>query len=273
MAMRIFSRLVPCVLALWLGRQAMPADDAAAVRASQVWEEAIKAKGGRERIRSISNFVRSSTSRWGFMGFNDFTVSYETLLVLPSKMWDWIDERPSKFGLQLMIVDLEQDYHQLIYDGMDSPLARGRPNVGDISRIRELQILTFMETQWVQPEVRRAEDKLWNLRRVTVVETQLGDQGFDFYLDRQTRLPLRVLIKTPTKIRIHETDCRLGEYSDVEGLQLPHDVSCKEQDMPRPPREKVRYRLNVEYDKELFRRPPSLDRGPKGWQPWKAEGL
>lgn len=271
MAINALLRFAPWLLAAIIAPQAFPVDHAGIAKAREAWEEAIRAKGGRERLRSVSNVVLSSTSHWGIKGFNRTSMSYETLLVLPSKMWDYSDQRPSKFGVELMIVDLDQGYHQLISQDSPGPLPRGKPNVGDIRQIRETQILTFMETRWLQPEVLRAEDKLWNIRRVTVVETEFGEQRLDFYLDRRTRLPLRVLIKTPTAYGIHETDCRLGEYASVAGLQLPHDVACKVQGRRAPLQQSIRYQLNVKYDEEIFDRPPSLDRGAKGWQPRAAE--
>jgi hypothetical protein len=102
------------------------------------------------------------------------------------------------------------------------------------------------------------------LRHFRVVETTIDEQTFEYYLDRQTNLPVRVVVKTPTPFGVHETDYRLSNYAEVAGLQLPRTVTRNFG--LGTFKQVIEYQINVEYDPEIFRNPPSLQGGPKGWQ-------
>jgi hypothetical protein len=59
----------------------------------------------------------------------------------------------------------------------------------------------------------------------------------------------------------------LGAYREVAGLQLPHEISGPIGRIgPRIVKWKYTYELNVEYDPQIFRTPPSLAGGRKAWR-------
>lgn len=270
----IVGTLLSCGLA-W----AAPLNESDEEKARRVWDEAIAAKGGRVKLHEVVNLVISSRSPWGIRGINRFFVSYESLIVLPARIWEWVDERPTVFGLRAWIIDLERDFFQMIYGehGRPGPDGKqrksdGKPNppatasIGDRRRIRELQLVTLMETRWLRPKLKRARNDWWRFRRVTVVETEVEESSYDFYLDRKSHLPVRLVVTIPTDAGIATREYHLGQYREVSGLQLPHRVV--DDWWPGKVAPQVlenEYQINVEYDEEIFQKPPSLERGPKGW--------
>src|SRR5437660_4732658 len=68
--------------------------------ASAVWEQAIAAKGGRERVHSIRNFVILSREEFSRSPRPDVATyeQLEWLLVLPDKLWGFSDHRPGLMG-------------------------------------------------------------------------------------------------------------------------------------------------------------------------------
>jgi len=57
-------------------------------RAKELWEMAIAAKGGREKLHQVGNLV--------FAGEGGTLVHF---WVFPDKYFSWVDTRPSVFGL------------------------------------------------------------------------------------------------------------------------------------------------------------------------------
>jgi hypothetical protein len=170
------------------------------------------------------------------------------------------------FGLRLRIIDQTRNFAQEIVAGPAGLLRPGKPNVGDIQRFREFQVLTFGETRWIRPVPLRAHKAIWKLRRVTVIDAQMPGQLYEFYLDVNTMLPYRVVVRTPTQYGIHEDDYRLGNYHVVGGIQLPHQICPTIGALNPKLKENVQYQINPKFDEAIFDSPPSLERGPKGWR-------
>ena len=53
------------------------------------------------------------------------------------------------------------------------------------------------------------------------------------------------------------------DYRDVGGIQMP----SKERMNPKYPMYPIAFQFNVEYDPEIFERPPSVEAGPDAWRP------
>src|SRR5258705_4079770 len=60
--------------------------------AERIWELAIQAKGGRERLYSVNNMVISSFGK---------NIRLEDFFIFPDRSWSWVDQRPSVFGLNM----------------------------------------------------------------------------------------------------------------------------------------------------------------------------
>jgi hypothetical protein len=238
----------------------------AADEVSTLWERAIAAKGGRERLHAVESVAISGVSG----GAQD-----EALLVLPSKLWDWNDERPTVFGLWLQVTDLDRGWSQFVSENSGDPLAPGKPTDAMVEQIRMIQVLTFMETRWVRPNLDGARTIRPVFRRLPVIDAHVQDQRYEFQLDPKTFLPKRIVVRTPAPPRnvpfdepyTMEEVYTLGAYREVAGLQLPHEISGPIGRIgPRIVKWKYTYELNVEYDPQIFRTPPSLAGGRKAWR-------
>src|SRR5688572_13443450 len=67
-------------------------------RARRVWEDAIVAKGGRERLESVRSIFISSRSKY-WHGLKRYEIFTQELNVFPGQIWLWQDYRPDVFGL------------------------------------------------------------------------------------------------------------------------------------------------------------------------------
>src|SRR5829696_3598781 len=80
-------------------------------RAKLVWEQAVEAKGGRDRLYSINNTVIVSRGVLRFDLFRSTPTVLESLFVFPNKLWYWNDMRPSVFGLTINMYNYDSRQH------------------------------------------------------------------------------------------------------------------------------------------------------------------
>ena len=98
--------------------------------AAKIWEQAISAKGGRERLHAVRNLVVTSSGSYKALQFTihpDRTVKSrslklsglyrEELFVFPLKYWAWDDYRPAVFGLWIHVYDYSRKIKYVITDG------------------------------------------------------------------------------------------------------------------------------------------------------------
>lgn len=253
------------------------------LRAKQMWEEAIAAKGGRERLHGVKTLLVSSVSKYhkapkGISG--DHT---ESLYVLPDKWWEWIDSRPGSFGLSTLTFDFGKPVGWEIYTGLSSaqPIStkRDTPRPDDPYQIHdpsagvkfankrneftERQVLYLMETRCTAPTPLKVRTASIRGTELDVIETRIGNERVDFYLDRGTHLAVRVIFTT----RIESTGrdyvevIELGDYTNVDGIQMPRGVSWA-----RDEENRTSYQINVDYDLGIFEHPPTIDMDPEAWK-------
>ena len=214
--------------------------------ARAIWEEAIRAKGGRERLHAVRNFVESSDEPFRIRRRDIATHVYiERLSVPPTRYWEFDDFRPGKMGHGGVGVDTNQ--HRVLNEPNRGPAQGLYEDL--VYRLRNEQIVYLMETAWVQPEpvaVRR--DRLGRLT-VDVVETRVADDRVEFSLDRTTHLPIRILIVEKRVPRLPEVD-RLSDYRPIDGIQMPSHVHFGEGET----KSITTYRFDVDYDESVFNR-------------------
>jgi hypothetical protein len=244
------------------------------VDARQAWERAIEAKGGRRLLHNVRS-VLISTNQRGIRWLRGAPLHCETLLVLPSGLWVWGDQRPSKFGLSVWVVNLETSFKQYIHhvEGQpDEPNPAGRPTPKDKSDIRQLQLFPFMETAWLQPKIRRAWKESHWPRTEIVVETEVDGDIYEWHLDSRSYLPRRLIKKVWITSRWvwmedhwHVNEYGFEDYRSVDGLLLPHRLKRSIVDTLAPYGERFEYKLNVDYDESIFNKAPSIAAGPEAW--------
>jgi hypothetical protein len=226
-------------------------------KARAVWEEAIRAKGGRERLRALRIFVTASHEEFTRSPRPDVAAyeNIERLYILPNRFWEYVDHGPGKMGDLGAALDV--DRHRVV----------GRPNDGPLDtlyddyvyRLRNGQLVYLMETAQVQPEpVALKSGRIYGID-VDIVETRVNNDRAEFFLDHRTRLPVRIAIQEQRR-RLADI-YRLSDYHPVDGLQMPGNVHLGDDSRDKA---MTTYRFNVDYDESVFT-PGSVRFEKNGW--------
>ena len=232
-------------------------------KARLLWEQAIAAKGGREKLYGVRSLVVSYTETVrNFLGIVVHRGDVEQLYVFPDKSWAWDDGLPPPFHRTIRSLDIEHDRRCVLYHNATEPKcdhARTTTKSDPDEGLVQVQYLYLMETKWVQPVPFDVSTDWIGLKKVDVVHTRFRNKRIDYWLDRKTHLPLRVS-------RFHGSNEKptytidISNYANVEGIQMPQ----------KQKRGKISFQLNPEYDDTIFTR-LSFAAGPKAWR--KSEQL
>lgn len=232
--------------------------------AVRVWEQAIAAKGGRNRLHAIRNMVISSHGRYKAYLLKENQFRQETLYLFPDKYWAWDDYRPDIFGLRVSMYNLETNMKYVISDG--EPTCLPEP-ITDKERgvqrkiLERVQLIFLLETQWVKPSLVKASVGNVGGRLVDIVQAEIGERRVDFAIDRETHLPIRVSFYSVDRGETYVENVDLSDYVEVEGIKMPRVVKSEGSAAVR-----VSYQFNVKYNEEIFNKPPSLKAGPEVWR-------
>ena len=249
---------VGAILALWQPRS-VPAHQAPPhnrEQAQKLWDVAITAKGGRERLHEVSSLLiwYQETTR-NFLGIVVHRGHVESLYVFPGKLWSWDDGLPPPFRLNVGVLDLDRNFSCRAHLDSKSPICGSAGKMGAREGIDEAQYLYLMETKWIKPTPISVSKERIGLKTVDVLETQWEDKRILYFLNRKTHLPQRVAV-----FRGNSKKPRLSldfsEYAIVSGVQMPG----------KQKRGRINFILNPHYDESVFSRTPSISAGPKAWQ-------
>ena len=232
--------------------------------AERLWEQAIAAKGGRERLYSISNLQLSVRDKQ-WWGFKRVPYEIESLYVFPGKSWQWIDQTGSIFGFGIIMRNYEGGTNWTYLDhgaggsvseSPDQPIYRG-----GLSGIIDTQLKYLMETKWVKPIPVSVERGKVGRHAVDIVRTLVREypkreEHVSFALDRKTHLPRKVLYHTVTFGKETSGGPSLSDYASINGVQMPGKVGP----------DKTTYQFNVDYNPQVFELPPSREAGIDAWK-------
>lgn len=253
-------------------------------RAETLWEEAIRAKGGRERLHSIESFVISSTIDSHLIPSpfensspgRDVESEAERLYVMPGKAW--LYEFTPDFAVSLEATVVNKDRNLCLVTLAPIGLSRSVPGLSLClptvwpERLVQDPVLYLMETKWVRPAPVRTRTEGKGKKQQDVIETQVGQLRVDFYLDRKTHLPAKLVTQEyhgdPRMPRRMDLMVTFGDYVDVDGIQMPRRVIREPllTEVVRRNTERARYKFNVTYDEEIFNRPISRKAKSKDWE-------
>jgi hypothetical protein len=232
--------------------------------AERLWEQAIAAKGGRDRLYSISNLQLSVRDRQ-WWGLKRVPYEVEALYVFPGKQWEWIDQTGSIFGFVIWMRNYEQGVHWTYLDHgkggsvsqtYDNPMYRG-----GLSAIIDAQLTYLMETRWVKPIPVSVERGKVGWHAVDIVRTVVREypkreEAVSFALDRKSHLPRKVIYHTVSLGQETSGGPSLSDYVSINGVQMPGKVG----------RDRTNYQLNVDYNPQVFELPPQRDAGIDAWK-------
>ena len=243
--------------------------------ADRVWELAVEAKGGREKLYAVSNMiVSSSANKIKFDQVKSHTLNFT---VFPDKEWEWDDNRPSVFGLRMTMYNWKTGMKYIVQSDGD-PKEWGLEQI-EPEKLKSLRnengvvkwaglALYILETKWWQPTPISLETGKINNQKVDIVQTILFGKRVDFFFDQNTHLPARIRFFNHLSTRriIDANTIEISEYIDVSGIKMPTKIIENDGSIYS-----LNYKFNVDYNEEIFERPPlpvenAVDAWKKGWQ-------
>ena len=249
-------------------------------RAEALWEEAIRAKGGHERLRSIQSLLISSTVDVRAQRGGGETEA-ERLYVMPGKVWRYTRTQDVGVSVDATVINIERGLCAVTL----APGSSGVPPLSLCIPTTPLQYLTqdpviyLMETNWVRPVPVGARTEGKGRKQLDVVETEVGKLRVDFYLDRKTRLPVRLVTEwfggiTQATGPLGLMTVELEDYADVDGILMPRRVTRKPRigeasvtEVSREDTERARYLFNVNYNPAIFDGPAPRNVKRGDWKP------
>ena len=235
------------------------ANGTSALDPQTVWESAVRAKGGKARLGAMTNVVRATTQRqwWGFPP-RAYESESVTLFEPPGRMWRWIDERPTKLGYYVELLDLDRGYSGTAWSSGN--VAAGSPK-NSIAPLREQQLIIWLDIPGTGARPLRAWRERWRRQAVSVVEIDLAGRTARCTFNAAHLLVRVVFPETPDRLA---KEFELDDYRPVQGIWLPHRVRANAGGLRFT--QLVSYQVNVNYAPGLFSRPPSVLGGPDGWK-------
>ena len=226
-------------------------------QAETLWEQAIAAKGGRETLMGVKNLAISydDTAR-NFLGIAVHRGHFKAVYAFPDKLWVWDDTLPPPFNLTVRVLNISQNFRCTLYAKVAKPTCGSA--TGDhpsAEEIKEAQYLYFLETNWVKPvPVGVTRDK-----KVDVVHTRFENKKIDYFLDRKTHLPVRVVVYADGRQRPN-LNVELSRYQNIGGVHMPTKQN----------RTIIDFEINEPFDETIFSVAPSIDKGSHGWRKSKT---
>ena len=239
-------------------------------KAIDLWERAVAAKGGRERLAGIQSFAVQERTEFNRILLRDMAVGKVDQIVcqLPNDWWEFLDYRPGKMGYSVRVLNTRTGLGWASHGGPTRPFLR--PDTDTAYRLRQLQYVYFLETRWMQPTPVRASRVRLGWKSVDRLETQIDDDLVVFFLDLRTNLPRRIetvrkIATPPPRLRVTGTGemkytFELEGYHEVAGIQVPARVKLGG-DLAES-----RVEINPDYDPLIFTTAPSPDSTIDSWR-------
>jgi hypothetical protein len=214
----------------------------------EVWEQAVQAKGGRDRLHGVHSLAI-------YMKPADVNLTgppTNWLCVFPDRYFEF-DGRGSG-SQRAMVVDRTAD--RVAMDVTGVPRTARRLTSLEYDRLALNQVVFLLESAWLQPQPVEV--------RHNVLVVEAAGRTYKLFLNR-AGLPERVLSPPihGQKPKI-QYDYRLQRYRDFQGVQLPARVASiggiREADWD------VDYEIDAKYNPKFFERMPNLANGPEPWR-------
>jgi len=268
-------RLIICLLITLACAAGTLAQDANRQRAEMLWEEAIQAKGGRTRLHSIENFLISSTIDVNAPS-KRVDVTTERLYAMPGKAWLYELTPAYDVSLEATVINTERNLCMVTLAPVG--LTQSVPGLSVCvptiwsERLVQDPVIYLMETNWVRPVPVNTRTEGKGKKQQDVIETEVGKLRVDFYLDRKTHLPVKLItdkyMGDPRLTGHMKLMITFEDYVDVDGVQMPRRVIREPLGISfvRRDTERAKYRFNVAYDETIFNHPISKKAKSEDWK-------
>ena len=244
-------------------------------RAEMLWEEAIKAKGGRERLHSVESFLISSMIDVNAPHGGGETKT-ERLYAMPGKAWLYEFTPHFSVSLEATVINTNRDLCMVTLAPIGPMhsvpgLTFCVPTIWS-ERLIQDPVIYLMETKWVRPVPVRTRTEGKGKKQRDVIETEVGKLRVDFYLDPKTHLPFKLVTDEyfgdPRLTKQMGMMVTFENYAEVDGIQMPRVVIREplKIDFIRRDTERAKYRFNVAYDETIFNQPISKKAKAEDWK-------
>ena len=203
-------------------------------QAAALWERAVTAKGGRDRLATIRSFaIRETASRIRPVGGVAGGKVDQIVCELPHGWWEFLDYRPGEMGYSVRVANAATGTGWASQSGAPAtPFLR--PDGFAAFRIRLLQLVYFLETRSVRPAPISTTTVRLRSKTVNRVVVEVDGDTVDFYLDGTTNLPVRVEAVRKTTLKPPHLEAStptsqkfiqdLEDYHEVAGIQVPATI-------------------------------------------------
>ena len=233
------------------------------MEAVRLWNLAIEAKGGREKLISVNDMLVQQGRPYD-KSLKGRNIGYQvSLFVFPDKAWGWNDQRPTVFGLNASMRNYETGtYYNMTPDDPAKSLKQLSPSTEQGIPYDSYHLIYFMETKWLKPIVLKARKGKSHNKLADIVEVKANDQCWEFYLDTESHLPFQLNFFTVENGKETQgVPYYLSDYAEVDGIKVPQNV-VREYGEKSP----SKVQINVNYDASIFIVPTRIEDGPNAWQ-------
>ncbi len=238
------------------------AADATKKEAERIWELAVEAEGGRQQMNTIQNLVVSSKGQTS-------SAKIESFYVFPNKSWQLLDFRPSVLGLVMKMYNWETNKKYLLPRG-NAPELKSIEQT-DADKLKDASgnvawsglSVYLLESKWWKPIPKSVMSGKFNGQKVDTVQTDLNGKRVDFSFDQKTHLPVKIDFYNFSKISqtTNIDSVEVSKFSEINKLKMP--TTLKESDGNKY---NLTYQFNVEYNEDIFTKPPPFEAGAEAWK-------
>ena len=216
-----------------------------------VWEQAIQAKGGRQRLQKVQTLAI-------YMKPAPVTLAgppANWLCVFPNRYFEWQGGK----GLESSII-VDGAAGRAAMDANGKPVAARGLTSFERDRLTLNQLLYLLETAWLRPEP--MEVKQARLHKYNVLTVRAAGRTFELSLN-SSNLPERIVSKRSEDSKT-KYDYQMDHYREFQGIMLPARVVSTEGNHEWI--WDVDYEIDAKYNPKLFERMPNLSDGPEPWR-------
>lgn len=235
-------------------RERLPDSKNSIERAKELWELAILAKGGRDRLHSVNNLAISQD-------INKNNHLSSRIYAFPDKYWEWSDYRPYKFGLQVSMENHELGIGYFVVGHEPDNPSKIKLSPEHRSKFDDAQLIYLLETKWFKPDLLGVTKSRIGLKRVDVIELKARGFKIGVFLDEKTHLPIQLVYYSTYKTSKVLDRFELSDYREIAGILIPHSINVGGSGWGN-----VKVEVNVKYDPRVFERPPDISAGPEQWR-------
>jgi hypothetical protein len=235
----------------WLPFVALAAGCGAAHAADprEAWEQAVKAKGGHDRLRAVHSlaiFMKPAEVNLAGPPTN-------WLCVFPDRYFEFEGAGRSRSSRAIVV---DGTANRVATDATGIPRNARQLMSYEHDRLVLNQLVFLLESAWLQP--RPVE------LRHNVLVVEAAERAYKLFFD-SAGLPERVL-SLPVRGDKRKTvyDYRLQQYRDFQGVMLPARVTAISG--MRQATWDADYEVDAKYNPKMFERMPDLANGPEPWR-------